>query len=462
MTPMSSLAAVVLCAGKGTRMKSDKTKLLHRLLGKPLFYYPVIRALGAGASPVVAVVGYQAEAVRAGLAAAFPGAPVATALQAQQHGTGHAVRCARDALGGYEGPVLICNGDATLLRPETLELLKVAFAAAKAPLAMVTFVPENPEGYGRVVRKKGAVTQVVEQKDATASQLKIREANAGVYLADAAFLWASLERLQSNNAQGELYLTDLIAMAAKKGKVGVVRVEASEAAGINDRVELASASAVLQERINRAHMIRGVTLSDPRTTYIAEDVELAADVEIGPGVTLVQSRLGRGVRVDQGCVVVRTRVGEGTHLLPYTLCEDADVGPDCKLGPFARLRPGSVLAADVHVGNFVETKKTRLGKGSKANHLSYLGDALIGERVNVGAGTITCNYDGVAKHVTQIGNDVFIGSDTQLVAPVSVGDGALIGAGTTVTQDVPPQSLVLSRTPQVVKEGWVARKRSGA
>jgi bifunctional UDP-N-acetylglucosamine pyrophosphorylase/glucosamine-1-phosphate N-acetyltransferase len=458
---MSPLAAVVLCAGKGTRMKSEQAKLLHPLLGRPLFVYPIARALELGASPMVAVVGHQAEAMTAAIQAQFPDRGLRFARQGEQRGTGHAVQCAQRELEGFDGDVLILNGDAPLLRLETLQALQDAYRKSKAKLAILTTTPEDPTGYGRVVRKKGSVARVVEQKDASKAELKIREVNAGVYIAQASFLWDALGRLQADNAQGELYLTDVISMAAKKGRVASARAGFAQAAGANDRAELASVARAMQRRINLRHMRNGVSLADPHSAYIADDVVLAPDVEIGPMVSLVSCTVERGARIEQGCVLSRTRVGEGAHLKPYTVSDDAEIGPGCKVGPFAHLRPGTRLAQDVHIGNFVETKKARIGKGSKANHLSYLGDAEVGAGVNVGAGTITCNYDGKDKHVTRIGDRVFIGSDTQLIAPVSVGDGAYIGAGTTVTDDVPPMSLALSRVPQVIKEGWVARKKSG-
>jgi bifunctional UDP-N-acetylglucosamine pyrophosphorylase/glucosamine-1-phosphate N-acetyltransferase len=458
---MASLAAIVLCAGKGTRMKSEQAKLLHPVLGRPLFVYPIARALDLGASPVVAVVGHQAEAMTAAIRAQFPERGLRFARQVEQRGTGHAVQCAQRELESFDGDVLILNGDAPLLQVETLQTLQEAYRRSKAKLAILTTAPDDATGYGRVVRKKGSVVRVVEQRDASKAELKIREVNAGVYIAQAGFLWDALGRLGSNNAQGELYLTDVISMAAKKGTVAAARADFAEASGANDRSELASVARAMQQRINLRHMRNGVSLADPSTAFIADDVELGPDVEIGPMVSLVACTVARGARIDQGCVLSRTRVGEGAHLKPYTVSDDAEVGPGCKVGPFAHLRPGTRLSEDVHIGNFVETKKARIGKGSKANHLTYLGDAEVGAGVNVGAGTITCNYDGKDKHVTRIGDRVFIGSDTQLVAPVSVGEGAYIGAGTTVTDDVPPMSLALSRTPQVIKEGWVTRKKSG-
>ncbi|MCI0570250.1 MAG: bifunctional UDP-N-acetylglucosamine diphosphorylase/glucosamine-1-phosphate N-acetyltransferase GlmU [Myxococcaceae bacterium] len=457
----SPLAAVVLCAGKGTRMKSDRAKVLHSVLGLPLAAYPVRRALGLGAQPVVPVVGHQAQAVEASLRGLFPHAPLRFALQAEQRGTGHAVMAAREALAGFDGRILILYGDTPLLREETLRALVAAHEAGGGPLAMISTEAPTPMPYGRVLREGGRVVRIVEEKDATPEQRAVRELNAGIYSVDAGFLWRALAELKPQNVQGEYYLTDVVELAARHGEVATVRAEFAETAGVNDRVDLADCTRVLQARVNRALMRAGVTLVDPATAYIAEDAEVGQDSEVGPLVSIGPGcRVGPRVVIEQGCVLTRSRVGEGTHLKPYSVLEEADVGPACHVGPFSRLRPATELAEGVHIGNFVETKKARIGKGSKANHLTYLGDARIGAGVNVGAGTITCNYDGVQKHETVLGDGVFIGSDTQLVAPVTVGEGAYVGAGTTLTRSVPPGSLALSRAPQEVREGWAERKRA--
>jgi bifunctional UDP-N-acetylglucosamine pyrophosphorylase / glucosamine-1-phosphate N-acetyltransferase len=274
------------------------------------------------------------------------------------------------------------------------------------------------------------------------------------------FLWKSLAELQPGNAQGEYYLTDLVALAAARGPVPSISADFEETAGVNDRADLAACARVLRRRINLAHMRAGVTLEDPESNTIEADVQLGTDVVVSAFATLrAGSRVGAGARIGQGVVLIASDVGEGTEIHPYSVLQESRVGPHCSIGPFARLRPGSELAEGVHLGNFVETKKTRIGKGSKANHLSYLGDAVVGAGVNVGAGTITCNYDGVGKYLTELGDGAFIGSDTQLVAPVTVGAGAYVGAGTTVTEDIPPDSLALSRNDMVVKEGWARRRR---
>jgi bifunctional UDP-N-acetylglucosamine pyrophosphorylase/glucosamine-1-phosphate N-acetyltransferase len=459
---MKKLSAIVLGAGKGTRMKSEKAKVLHPVLGKPLAYYPLQRAFDLGASPVVAVVGHQAEMVEKELAARFPGKALTFARQTQQLGTAHAVRSAEANLQGFSGDVLILYGDVPLLRREMLETLLAAHRGSPGPLTLVTFRPESPKGYGRVVREAGQVKRIVEDKDCSSEQKTITECNAGIYVADSAFLWEALRGIKADNAQGEYYLTDLVAAASSAGaSVATVEATVEEVAGVNDRRELSLATQVMQARINTAHQLAGVTLLDPRTVYIDESVEIGNDTEIGPGVMLLgNTKIGAGCSIGAGCVLTDSVVGEGSTVKPYSVFEEAHAGARNQIGPFSRLRPGTELSEDVHLGNFVETKKARLGKGSKANHLSYLGDAVIGAGCNIGAGTITCNYDGVNKHTTTLGDRVFIGSDTQLVAPVSVGDGAYVGAGATVTSDVPANALAVSRTPQKNVEGWAEKKRA--
>lgn len=461
--PMADLAAIVLCAGKGTRMKSEVAKGLHEVLFRPVFHYPVLRALNVGASPVVVVVGYQGPQVKAALERSLSGRPLSFVTQAEQRGTADAVRVAREALRSFAGPVLIVNGDSPLLTEEALERLLAEHRRSRALVTLTTTFPPDPAGYGRVVRKGKRVDRVVEEKDASASERRLGEINAGVYVAESGFLWKALEKVGTKNAQREFYLTDLVALGAKAGKAASVVAPFEEVSGLNDRAELAFCTRVLRERKNLTLMREGVTLVDPATTFVALDVEVGPDSELGPGVSLLPGcRLGKRVRVGQGSILSLARVGDGTRVLPYSVVEEADLGDDCQVGPFARLRPGTRLAEGVHIGNFVETKKAEVGKGSKANHLTYLGDAVLGAGVNVGAGTITCNYDGQNKHRTVLGDRVFVGSDTQLVAPVTVGEGAYIGAGTTVTRDVPPYSLSLSRPEQIIKDGWAKRKKSGA
>jgi bifunctional UDP-N-acetylglucosamine pyrophosphorylase/glucosamine-1-phosphate N-acetyltransferase len=456
-----SISAVVLCAGNGTRMKSNTIKVLHPLLGQPMCFWPIASAFAAGVEKVVAVVGHQGAAVEAAVRKGFPDRAVQFAVQAQQKGTGDAVRSAREALADFQGAVLILYGDVPLLTAQTLQGLIATWRAGTGPLALVSCRLDNPTGYGRVVRAAdGAVQRIVEHKDATAQERSLTEANAGIYLADARFLFSALEKLSPQNAAGELYLTDIVAQAAALGPVAVVEASAEETAGVNDRVELAARAKVLQRRINESHQREGVTLEDPESTFIEAGVTIGRDSVLGPCVSLgAGTRLGERVRVGRGCVLTRAVLDEGVQLQPYTVLEETTVGPGGSLGPFTRCRPGTVLGEGVHLGNFVETKKATLGKGTKAGHLAYLGDAVIGMNVNIGAGTITCNYDGVNKNVTTLGDGVFVGSDSQLVAPVTVGAGAYVAAGTTVTQSVPADALALSRAPQVNKPGWAAARR---
>jgi bifunctional UDP-N-acetylglucosamine pyrophosphorylase / glucosamine-1-phosphate N-acetyltransferase len=460
--PMSqSLAAVVLCAGKGTRMKSDKAKVLHPILGKPLAYYPISRAFEIGAANVVAVIGHQGETVQRVLSHEFRGYPISFATQVNQRGTGDAVNAAREALKAFSGAVMLLYGDVPLLTQETLKRLVSAFSESKSVLALVSCHTENPKGYGRVVKNaQGFATHIVEEKDCSAEQKKITEINAGIYVADSKFLWEALAKLTPNNAAGELYLTDIVAQASKLGNVIVVDAPLEETAGVNDRVELSARGEVLKQRINERHMRQGVSFIDIKTTYIEEGAEIGEETILGPNVSISSDcNIGSRVTIGQGSVLTNTTVGDDCEIKPYSVLEESVVGIKCHVGPFARLRPGTILDEAVHVGNFVETKKAHLRKGTKAGHLAYLGDAEIGMNCNIGAGTITCNYDGVNKHVTTLGNNVFVGSDTQLVAPVTLGNDVFVGAGSTVTEDVPAGSLALSRAPMTIKEGWAERRK---
>jgi len=391
------------------------------------------------------VVGVAREAVEATVRGAFPEAEARLrfAHQRQQAGTADAVATGLPHLGEAADTVVILYGDVPNLRPETLGRLVQARAERGAALALVGFEPADAAEYGRVLRDDaGDPVRIVEAKDCCPEERAERECNAGIYAVDRALLEEALADVGSDNAQRELYLTDLVELAVGRG-VGVVGILADpdEVAGVNDRVDLAAANRVFRERRNRELMMSGVTLLAPEVTYVDDTVDVEPDVVLHPGVVL------------QGT----TRLAAGAEVFAYSVLEDAEVGPGCRVGPFARLRPGTVLGAGAKVGNFVETKKTVIGVGSKASHLTYLGDTTVGDRVNVGAGTITCNYDGNDKHRTLIGDGAFIGSDVQLVAPVAVGAGAYVGAGTTVTRDVPPGALALSRVRQRDIEGYAAR-----
>ena len=465
MPPPRPLGAIVLAAGLGTRMRSDRAKVLHELGGRPLVRYPLDAIARLAPARVALVVGHQADAVRA--AAADAGlADLRMVLQAEQRGTGHAVACAAAAFADFVGDVLILYGDVPRIRSDTLRALVGAQRADDADLTLATICFAVPTGYGRIIRgADGGVTRIVEERDATAAERTITEVNPGLYCVRSEVLFPLLAELRPDNAQGELYLTDLIALAARAGhRVRAHRMDrVGEFAGINTRGELARMEASLKAELTERWMEEGVTFEDPATAYIGPDVIIGRDTVIGPNVVLRgRTRIGAGCRLDGTAHLVDTTIGDRVHVRFATVIEGADIGADAVIGPFARLRPGTRLAERVHLGNFVETKKAVLGAGTKANHLTYLGDCEVGPDTNVGAGTITCNYDGFAKHFTRIGARVQIGSDTQLVAPVSVADDAYVGAGTTVTRDVPAGALVVSRVPQRAIPGWVARRRAQA
>jgi bifunctional UDP-N-acetylglucosamine pyrophosphorylase/glucosamine-1-phosphate N-acetyltransferase len=439
-------------------MRSARAKVLHQLLGRPLVAYPIELARELGADPVIAVLGHQRAEVEAALGSRF-GADVEVVEQTQRLGTGHALRMALPALRQARGLMMVLYGDVPLLRRETLRALLAA--ARRGVLALVTTTPPDPTGYGRIVRdRSGAVLRVVEHRDASPDELAIGEINAGIYAGPVEFFRAAIAGLKPRNAAGEYYLTDVIARAA--GSIGVRAVAADfrDVAGVNDRRQLAEAEGILRERIN-ARWMAHATLRSPATIEIEPDVIIERDAEIGRGVALRgRTRVGAGARIGDGVLLTDTQVAAGAEIKAYTVASEASIGRNAKVGPFAHLRPGSVLDEDVHVGNFVETKKTTLGRGSKANHLTYLGDTTVGRKVNVGAGTITCNYNGYEKTRTVIEDGAFIGSDSQLVAPVTIGKRAVVAAGATVTEDVPPGALAISRAAQVAVTGY-AEKLAG-
>jgi bifunctional UDP-N-acetylglucosamine pyrophosphorylase/glucosamine-1-phosphate N-acetyltransferase len=457
---MENVAAVILAAGKGTRMKSDVVKVLHPAAGRPMISWAVDAARAAGAAPVVLVVGHQADAVRT---AFLDAADVRCALQEEQLGTGHAVACAREGLAGFSGTVLILCGDTPLLRDETLQGLIAYHRENGAALTVLTAVMNNPYGYGRVVRDAdGRVLRIVEQKDASPEEQAVCEINSGIYCMEADFLFANIDSISSDNAQQEFYLTDLISIAVKHDRTCLGRCtdDADEIMGVNDRVQLAEASRILRRRINRDLMCSGVSLVDPDHSYIDHGVLIGADTVVHPNCSISGATvIGSGCTIENSVSITDCTIGDNCHIKAGSVLEGSELHADVSVGPMAHLRPGTLLNDHVKIGNFVETKKIVMGEGSKASHLTYLGDAEIGSNVNIGCGTITCNYDGVNKHRTVIGDDVFIGSDVQLVAPVKVGRNSLVAAGTTVTVDVPPDSLAISRVPQVNKEGWCLRKK---
>jgi len=457
---LDNVAAVILAAGKGTRMKSGLVKVLHPVAGRPMIAWPVAAARNAGAAPLVLVIGHQANAVRN----TFRGdTDIRCAMQEEQLGTGHAVACARDALSGFNGTVLILCGDTPLLRSETLEQLIRHHRTHAAALTVLTAVLAEPYGYGRVLRDEaGRVLRIIEQKDATPEEQGICEINSGIYCMEADFLFSNINKIGSNNAQNEFYLTELVAMAAQQGLtcLAVPTGDSDEIMGVNDRVQLAEAARILRRRINCDLMLSGVTIIAPEQTYIEHGVNVGPDTIIHPNCHLSgDTIIGSGCEIEHSVSINGCRIGDDCHIKAGSVLEGAELHRDVAVGPMAHLRPGTVLHDHVKIGNFVETKKAVLGEGSKASHLTYLGDAEIGRDVNIGCGTITCNYDGVNKHRTVIGDQVFIGSDVQLVAPVTVGCNALVAAGTTVTRDVPPDSLAIARVPQVNKEGWCLKKK---
>ena len=432
----------------------------------------VIRAAQkAGAARMIVVTGHGRERVEADLTQRF-GATVETAVQAEQKGTGHATRCGMEALLmsregnpqslAFEGDVVILAGDVPLLEPEAITALLSAKASSGHTLAVLTAHLDDPTGYGRIVRDAGGkVVAIREHKDATPEERAIKEWNTGVYAVDATFLRASLDKLDTNNAQGELYLTDVVAMAAKESGVASLMWSAESVSGVNDRAQLADMEKAMRLRISRKFAQSGVTIRDLFSAYIGAEVEIEADATIEPNVHLRgKTKIGAGARVDTGCVLDDVIVHRGAQLKPYSVAQKSVIGEGAQVGPFSNLRPESVLGPEVHIGNFVETKKTTLGRGSKANHLAYLGDGIIGEKVNVGAGTIFCNYDGVQKHTTVLEDGAFIGSDSQLIAPVTIGKNAYVGTGTTVTRDVPEDALAISRVKQDNKLGYASRLRA--
>lgn len=454
--------AVVMAAGQGKRMKSALPKVLHPLAGRPLAAYPIEAALEAGARDVVVVVGHGRDAVEAALGPCF-GTRVRMAVQHEQRGTGDAARCGIEALEkGYDGWVVILNGDVPLLSADAVRSLLEAAAEGTGPLALLTGEVPDATGYGRILRdSRGRVVGIREERDCNDAERRIGEMNPGVYAVRADFFRRAIERLGTDNAQGELYLTDLVAEAARGDGASARVWPIDELHGVNDRFELAERERLLRLRIAAQHARNGVTLRDPASAFIDADVEIARDAHIEAHVHLRgRTRIGEGAHIDTGCVLQDVHVDAHAQLKPYTVATDSVIGENAQLGPFSHLRPASAVGPEAHVGNFVEMKKTTLGRGSKANHLAYLGDGDIGEGVNIGAGTIFCNYDGFNKHRTVLEDGAFIGSDSHLVAPVRVGKNAYVGTGTTVTQDVPQDALAIGRARQQNKPGMAARLRA--
>jgi bifunctional UDP-N-acetylglucosamine pyrophosphorylase/glucosamine-1-phosphate N-acetyltransferase len=460
---MQTTTAILLAAGQGTRMKSELPKVMHRLCGLPIVHFGVRAALDAGCGEVIVVVGHGRQLVEEYLGRAFARERVRTVVQERQRGTGDAARVGLAVVRSGMVRALILNGDVPLVGGDDLRAVARPLDDPDEPsaLAIATCVVGEPGGYGRILRKAGLVVEIREHRDLrTEGERAVTEINAGIYAANVVFLKEAVATLAPANAQEELYLTDIAAFASNASeRIGTVSLGADVLAGVNDRDQLAQVEDAMHRRLVRASRLAGATVRDG--ARLDASVTLEPDVVIEAGATLRgTTRVGRGAIVDVGCVLTNVVVGERALIRPYSVATDARIGPGAQIGPFAHLRAGTELGEDVHVGNFVETKKTTMAKGAKANHLSYLGDGIIGAGANIGAGTIFCNYDGTAKHTTTIEAGVFIGSDSQIVAPVTIGRDAYVATGTTVTRDVPAEALAIGRAPQQNKEGYAPRLRA--
>jgi bifunctional UDP-N-acetylglucosamine pyrophosphorylase/glucosamine-1-phosphate N-acetyltransferase len=461
----ATFAIAILAAGKGTRLKSRRPKVLHEIAGKPLLAHVVAAALEVvPASSIFAIIGHEADRVRK----ALQSAGIGFILQSEQLGTGHAMMIARAALQGFDN-VLVLSGDVPLIKAETIARVRDFHLANHAAMTMLTAEPDDPTGYGRVFRKivrgreTNEVDRIVEHKALRGKEAEQGEINSGIYAFATKPLYAHIGKLGTDNAHREYYLTDIAVLLRKAGeKVLALRAEDSnEVLGVNTRMELAQLDAQLRDKKARELMLAGTTIFRPETCDIDADVQIGPDSVIEPFVQLIgATRIGSDCRIRSYSIITNCQIGDNVLIRPGCILEDSVVRQGAQIGPYSHLRPGSDIGEGAHVGNFVETKKTRLGKGSKANHLTYLGDAEIGEGVNVGAGTITCNYDGVNKNVTKIEDGVFVGSDSTLVAPIRIGRGAYIGAASCITEDVPADALALARGRQVVKEGWAKQRQA--
>lgn len=454
----SRVAALILAAGKSTRMKSKRPKALHALLGKPLLRWAVEAAQGAGASRTVLVVGHQAELVQVAM-----GPDLEYVLQSEQKGTGHAVQMAEALLGDWDGPLLVLPGDAPLLSSSLLEALIAHHTHSGASATLLTARLDEAGSYGRVVRdvETGRVRAIVEARDASPEQLQIREIGTSVYAFEPSALFAALREITPENAQGELYLTDAIALLSGQGRIveALVSPDADVVRGINNRAELVELRQILQTRVHGEHSRAGVTILDPLTTHIEAGVKIGPDTTIHPFTILSGvTDIGEDCEIGPGARISDARIGSGVTVRDSYITA-SEVGDGCRIGPFANLRPGSVLGNGVKIGDFVELKNAILGGGVSAGHLTYLGDVEIGARTNIGAGTITCNYDGEQKHPTIIGADAFVGTHSTLVAPLTLGEGAWTAAGSTLTENVPAGALGIGRARQVNKEGWARAKK---
>lgn len=454
-----SIVTIILAAGLGKRMRSNLVKVLHPVAGRPMILYPVRVAGELPSEKVIAVVGHQAESVRE----LISDRNVEIVHQPEQRGTADAVRMAVNAIKGYRGLVVVLCGDVPLITAKTVSELISAHRGSNASVTVLTTEVEDPAGYGRIVRgPEGSIQKIVEDRDASEDIKAIKEINTGIYAFEGDFLSEVIHEIAPQNVQKEFYLTDSIEMGLKKGlRVSAYKTrERQDVLGVNSRGELAAVDGIMRRRINDRHMSNGVTLINPDSVYIDMDVVIGRDVTVYPGAFVQGTTfIGEGSVIYPNNRIVDSHIGRGVTIKDSCVIEGSSVGDGSQVGPFAHLRPGTQLGKNVRIGNYVELKKAVMGEGSKANHLTYLGDAEIGNGVNIGAGAITCNYDGWEKHKTTIGNDVFVGSDVQFVAPVKIGDGAFVAAGSTVTKDVPPGALAISRAEQTNIEGWVERKK---
>ncbi|GAB6179104.1 bifunctional UDP-N-acetylglucosamine diphosphorylase/glucosamine-1-phosphate N-acetyltransferase GlmU [Desulfotomaculum defluvii] len=451
------LAAVILAAGKGTRMKSNLPKVLHQLCGRPMLGHVLNSVAEAGVTKKVVVVGFGSDQVTD-----FVGDKAKVVIQREQLGTAHALIQAEEELHDYPGNLLVVCGDTPLLRGETLAKLTEMHSQSGAAATLLTAQLENPTGYGRVLRTEvGDVSHIVEQKDASPEELKVKEINTGVYCFKVPGLFAALKEISPANAQGEYYLTDIVQILIKKGLTvkAVTLEDAQEVQGINDRIQLAQAETVLRRRILEDLMAQGVTIMDPNNTYVDRSVKIGVDTVILPFTFLIgDTKIGSDCVIGPGCKITDCLIGNNNEI-QYSVLLNSQIGNHTIIGPYAYLRPGTILADKVKVGDFVEIKKSQVGSGSKIPHLSYVGDATIGENVNVGAGTITCNYDGKSKYQTILEDGAFIGSNTNLVAPVKVGRNAVIAAGSTITKNVPDEALGVARGRQTNLADWAKKQR---
>jgi bifunctional UDP-N-acetylglucosamine pyrophosphorylase/glucosamine-1-phosphate N-acetyltransferase len=450
---------VVLAAGKGTRMKSAQPKVLHRVAGQPLIAHVLACAAAVRPQTTTVVIGHQAEALTSALSG-YEG--LTLVVQEPQLGTAHALMTTEGALAGRTGTLVLLSGDVPLLTPGTLQRLVERHQSTGAAATVVTAVVDDPRGYGRIVRSGEQIARIVEQRDASQAEREIREINSGIYAFSLEGLFDAVRRIAAENAQKEYYLPDLVAIYRERGSIveTITVSNPDEIRGINSRLELAAVSRIVRDQKTAELMASGVTIEDPSTTYVDAAVIVGPDTILRPGISLEgHTTIGAACEIHSGARIVDSRIGDRVTILNHCVITNAEVADDASIGPFAHLRSGADVRAKAKVGNFVELKKTVLGAGSKANHLAYLGDATIGERVNIGAGTITCNYDGVNKNQTVIEDGAFVGSDSQLIAPVTIGKGAYVGSGSTIRDNVPAGALAVSAGKQRNIDGWVAKKK---